>query len=163
MSEVVTRAEIRNWTRVLFAAEPRLTPWRQLLRLQICPYENLLSCLPPGSDVLDIGCGAGLFLGLLCMRDANIQAKGIDSSRAAISCATRVAERMGLEGLTFQQTDRTDDWPQERYPVVSLIDTLHHVPDNSRELFFQKAASRVNCAGEQLRAALPLVPTQTLC
>jgi len=147
---VIDRAEIVKWTRTLFEDESSLTGWRQSLRVQICPFENLLNRVPAGADVLDIGCGGGLFLGLLSMRDPDIRAKGIDSSGSAIGCANRMAKRLERKGLTFQQSDRTNDWPQEKHNLVSLIDILHHLTGNQPEVFFKEAASRVAPGGWML-------------
>jgi hypothetical protein len=37
----------------------------QALRPLICPFDELLDLVPIGARMLDAGCGAGLFLGLL--------------------------------------------------------------------------------------------------
>src|SRR5262245_42208896 len=93
----VDRSEVIRRTRVLFQGEPGLSARRQWLRIQICPFEKLLQYVPAGSNLLDIGCGGGLFLGLLALGDSGMSATGVDNSPNAIACATRMAQKLHLD------------------------------------------------------------------
>ena len=147
MPGTLEKSDIRVRTRTLFADVRGLAAHRQWLRIQICPFEKLLPHVPAGSKLLDIGCGGGLFLGLLALGDPTLCATGVDSSSDAINCATRMAENLRLHGLKFYCAGNMDTWPTHQYTVVSLIDVLHHVSPADREAFFIEAAKRVTDGG----------------
>ncbi len=60
-----TPGEFSRIARELFCNAP--LPMRLLQRYRpcICPFESLVPDIQEGSSVLDVGCGCGLFLGLL--------------------------------------------------------------------------------------------------
>jgi cyclopropane fatty-acyl-phospholipid synthase-like methyltransferase len=144
------KSELLMRTRRLFAAERRVWAWRYWLRLQICPFEKLLVHVPDGSRLLDIGCGGGLFLGLLAMRDPTLQGTGVDSSSDAIACANRMAQQLGSEKISFLSAPNIDAWPKGQYDMVSMIDVLHHVAPEERRKFFLEAAKHVPKGGRLL-------------
>ena len=130
-------------------------PWllRNLMRFRIviCPFERLVPLVPPGSSVLDIGSGAGLFLALLAGSLPGVTATGFDSSRLAIETANQMAERarsVGLEAkLRFFHLDAAANWPVGRYDVVSLIDVMHHVPVDLQGVVFRRAVDVLEPGG----------------
>lgn len=120
-------------------------------RIRICPFERLISHVAPGASVLDIGCGAGLFLALLAGTVPEIAGVGFDSSVPAIDTAVKMAEKAKLSGLRadlrFIRLDVAEAWPRGLFDVVSLIDVLHHVPPASQKDVFQKATQKVKPGG----------------
>jgi 2-polyprenyl-3-methyl-5-hydroxy-6-metoxy-1,4-benzoquinol methylase len=147
MPRILDKSDIRVRTRTLFADVRGLAAHRQWLRIQICPFEKLLPHVPVGSTLLDIGCGGGLFLGLLALGDPTLNATGVDASSDAINCAISMANKLRLSGLKFYCAHSIETWPAERYTVVSLIDVLHHILPTDRETFFNEAAKRVARGG----------------
>jgi 2-polyprenyl-3-methyl-5-hydroxy-6-metoxy-1,4-benzoquinol methylase len=133
----------------------RQGPWlmRKLMhyRIRICPFGQLLAAVPPYSTVLDVGCGAGLFLALLAGTVEDIQGVGFDSSGVAIATARYMEQRvreLGLRAqLRFERLDATDPWPEGTFDIVSLVDVLHHVPRNAQKTVFETAVSKVNPGG----------------
>jgi 2-polyprenyl-3-methyl-5-hydroxy-6-metoxy-1,4-benzoquinol methylase len=101
----------------------------QELRPFICPFVEILPLVPQGSTLLDAGCGAGLFLGLLADTGRIRQGAGFDSSNEAITLAKHMATNLPKEvAVDIKQIDATAPWPDQSYDVVSLIDVMHHVP-----------------------------------
>jgi protein-L-isoaspartate O-methyltransferase len=49
----------------LYVGGPYLMRKMMHYRIRICPFECLVPHIPPRASVLDVGCGAGLFLALL--------------------------------------------------------------------------------------------------
>ena len=133
--------------RELFDGGPLLLRKMQHFRPRICPFHELLPIVPTGSRVMDVGCGSGIFLGLLHYFGFQIQGFGFDASRVAIDCASSMAERHGGGHLRFAHVRKEDPWPDGQFDVVSLLDVLHHIPVQHQESAFQAAAARVRPGG----------------
>jgi 2-polyprenyl-3-methyl-5-hydroxy-6-metoxy-1,4-benzoquinol methylase len=119
----------------------------QHLRPHICPFHELLPLVPHGASVMDIGCGSGLFLGLLQYYGFGIRGFGIDASHFAIDCANAMARRNGGGHLHFEHVRKDDPWPEGQFDVVSMIDVLHHIPVEHQEGAFRAAVGRVSPGG----------------
>lgn len=118
----------------------------QRYRPFICPFEVLIPEVPSGASVLDIGCGAGLFLGLLTAAGSEPRGIGFDVSPHGI----KLAQAMSVAGkarLTFQQLDVEAAWPAGEFDVVALIDVLHHVAPNAQEACVRRACTAVKPGG----------------
>jgi 2-polyprenyl-3-methyl-5-hydroxy-6-metoxy-1,4-benzoquinol methylase len=131
----------------LFEDGPWLLRTMQHYRPYICPFHELLPFVPAESTVLDVGCGSGLFLGLLHHFNFRIQGFGFDASRVAIECARRMAQRHGNGCLRFDHVHKDDSWPAGQFDVVSILDVLHHIPVDHQESAFRTAASAVRPGG----------------
>jgi 2-polyprenyl-3-methyl-5-hydroxy-6-metoxy-1,4-benzoquinol methylase len=119
----------------------------QHLRPEICPFHELLPLTPHGASVMDIGCGSGLFLGLLRYFGFGITGFGFDASPLAIECANLMARQHGGGNLRFEHIRKADPWPEGQFDVVSMIDVLHHIPVDHQESAFRAAAARVSPGG----------------
>ena len=104
--------------------------------------------IPAGASVLDVGCGAGLFL-LLLGRQAHIRdGLGFDVSVPAVEAAQRAAETSGLaETLTFQVRSIEEGMPEGHWNVVTSVDVLHHVPVSQQRSFVESLCERVPRGG----------------
>lgn len=143
-----TAAKLSNRAKRLYTGERALSVQMQVLRPFICPFEEILPLVPEGASVLDAGCGAGLFLGLLADTGRISRGLGFDSSRAAISLAQHMANNLAAAAtLDIQQIDATAPWPDGTYDVVSLIDVLHHVPLEHHSSVLGRATGCVRIGG----------------
>lgn len=86
--------------------------------------------IPPGSSVLDVGCGAsGLVAWLL---EAGVDARGVDTSAPTIEAARRFFSRRGLEPERVFVGDTRDLVARgEQVDVVTCMDCLEHVADDA--------------------------------
>lgn len=133
--------------RRLFDDGPGLMQTMQHLRPYICPFHDLIPLVPDGSAVMDVGCGSGLFLGLLHRFEKGILGFGFDTSSMAIDTATRMAQHHGAGRLRFDLVRKEDPWPVGEFDVVSMLDVLHHIPVEQQEAAFRAAASSVRPGG----------------
>jgi 2-polyprenyl-3-methyl-5-hydroxy-6-metoxy-1,4-benzoquinol methylase len=98
--------------------------------------------------MLDIGCGAGLFLGLVGCSRPNVTAIGFDSDALAIDAASGMALEHFPDGLIrFEHRSVGDPWPEGLFDVVSMIDVLHHIPPASQREAIAEAFAHVAPGG----------------
>ena len=111
--------------------------------------------MPRDATIFDIGCGSGLFLSLLLARGQSIKGIGCEPNRQAIASAQKASKRL-LDRVDREQNPMTvdfiesttpQDWPQDTFSVVSLIDVMHHIPPQQQQAFFEAAVRRVRRGG----------------
>jgi 2-polyprenyl-3-methyl-5-hydroxy-6-metoxy-1,4-benzoquinol methylase len=121
----------------------------QHYRPYISPFGLLVHAVPPGSRVLDIGCGGGLFLGLLAQGGRILRGRGIDTSASAIAIAQVM--RAGLPAgadVQFEARSASLPLPDEGYDVVTLLDVMHHIPRALQRTVLEQALARVEPGGQ---------------
>lgn len=138
--------EILRAARDCFPEGPLLRRLAQQYRPLICPFDELVAHVPRNAAVLDIGCGDGLFLGLLVRLGVNVTGIGFDANAAAISNARAMANRFAAN-IRFLHLDARAAWPQGEFDVVSLIDVVHHVRPSEQRSVLRMAASKVKAGG----------------
>jgi 2-polyprenyl-3-methyl-5-hydroxy-6-metoxy-1,4-benzoquinol methylase len=118
-----------------------------------------------GASVLDAGCGAGLFLGLLADTGQIYSGFGFDSSNDAVAFARQMTKKLsGSARVEVRQIDATAPWPADTYDVVSLIDVLHHVPPAFHTTVLNRAVGCVKVGGLFLYKDMATRPKwQALC
>ena len=150
MNTSITKKTVREIVDSLYRDEKNLSGFIQRLRPRICPFDVLLSLVPHGSRVLDIGCGSGLWAGLLIQTGQASFVHGFDASQKAIDVAQRMRERLPedhRERLFFEYRSVMDDLPEESFDVVTMIDVLHHIPPKAQEGVIHDALIRVKSGG----------------
>lgn len=140
-----TASEISGIARRICRDQPGAGRLLQIYRPYICPFEDLLAHVPEGADVLDIGCGGGLFLGLVAETARPGRAVGFDSNRAAIETAKKL--RVARGSPEFLHLDVAAPWPEGRFDVVSMIDVMHHIPPAAQGGIFDLVVSRLQPGG----------------
>jgi 2-polyprenyl-3-methyl-5-hydroxy-6-metoxy-1,4-benzoquinol methylase len=124
----------------------------------ICPFHLLIEHVPKNSNILDIGCGNGVFLALLAHNHQLATAIGFDASPTAIDNANRMRQRLPQQQLSFLKIDVTQPWPPGEFSVVSMIDVLHHIPPTDQEQFIRRAAQKVAPGGRFIYKDIPTRP-----
>jgi 2-polyprenyl-3-methyl-5-hydroxy-6-metoxy-1,4-benzoquinol methylase len=137
--------------RRVFTDGPLLQRVLQHHRHRIAPIARCIELIPPDSDVLDIGCGGGLFLACLAATGRIARGHGIDSSASAIATANAAAQRLRASGtaaqLTFEHRSVEAGLPDRRYEAVAMIDVMHHIPPAAQQQAFADALARVQPGG----------------
>ena len=115
--------------RKLYAAAAPGMRWRQSLRPFLAPLGEVLEATPARSRIMDVGCGGGLYLLTLAASGRITDGFGFDASGQAIAAAHAASKDSGLAGvLRFEHRDVEAGIPDGHWPIVSLIDVLHHIP-----------------------------------
>lgn len=113
----------------------------------ICPFDKLIEQVPVGSRVLDIGCGAGLFLGLLATIGRIPEGVGFDANPSAVAAARKMSLKLASGRLDFLVLGIDDAWPDGPFDIVSLIDVMHHVPKSMRFDLLRSAVEHLGPSG----------------
>jgi 2-polyprenyl-3-methyl-5-hydroxy-6-metoxy-1,4-benzoquinol methylase len=146
--------ELTSLAKRLYVEGPYLMRKMVHYRTHICPFERLLPHVEPRASVLDVGCGAGLFLALLAGALIEVTGIGFDSSRSAVDVALRMRREVKSLGLgadlNFVVLDVAAPWPAGLFDVVSLVDVMHHVPPGRQKSVLERAASKVKPGGTLL-------------
>ncbi len=100
----------------------QLRPW-------ICPFEEVLTRIPPKTgNLLDVGCGIGLASALTAGSGLAARIVGFDTSARVIATARTALASMPLRCRPELYALPVDQWPDGTFDVVLCIDVLHHVP-----------------------------------
>jgi SAM-dependent methyltransferase len=81
-------------------------------------------------DILDAGCGGGVFSMELAKRHPEAQVIGVELEPALVDRANEMARRAGIHNLRFQQGDVTRLDFDEAFDLVVSVDNLEHVEDD---------------------------------
>lgn len=144
----MTATEVAGLARELYRDSKPGIKYKQGYRPYICPFHVLVDYIPRGASILDVGCGAGLFI-LLMARLGRIQsAVGFDADGSAIHAAQDAAAKLlDRAPIHFEQQSAHDRWPKGQFDIVSIIDVMHHVPPERQPDLIAAAAEHLNEGG----------------
>ena len=124
--------------------------------------EEVATEVPPGSNVLEIGCGTGELARILVTRGCTVF--GFDLSESMISTAQRRIEMQGLEqkvSVCQMGVESMDTLPECGYDVVVSTLVFSELTDDERR-FVLEQARRVLRDGGRLVIADEVVPRSTM-
>jgi 2-polyprenyl-3-methyl-5-hydroxy-6-metoxy-1,4-benzoquinol methylase len=143
----------------LYRDAPPLARTLACWRPYICPFGTIVALVPEGSRIFDIGCGSGLFLGLLAATGRIESGLGVDVRGAAIETAHTMSRQLpDGHHIEFQQRAAEASWPNERFNVVSFIDVMHHLPRGVQQDVFARAAGCIQSGGIMIYKDIAPVP-----
>jgi 2-polyprenyl-3-methyl-5-hydroxy-6-metoxy-1,4-benzoquinol methylase len=148
----ITRvAQLSEIARAMYTEGPLILRTLQYWRPYVCPFDRLVGHVPEGSNVLDIGCGAGLLFALMAGLRYDFIGVGFDVSQSAIDLAKSMAKRVVAPAsraqLFFERLDIGAAWPSGSFDVVFLVDVLHHVKPECQRAFLGRVISKVKQGG----------------
>lgn len=90
---------------------------------------------PPGSEVLEAGCGVGAQTVILARNSPEVRFTAVDIAEASLGKAQALLEREGLRNAKFQQADIFAlPYEKDRFDHVFVCFVLEHVPDPVKAL-----------------------------
>jgi cyclopropane fatty-acyl-phospholipid synthase-like methyltransferase len=89
--------------------------------------------LPPAGEVLDLGCGFGLFSLYYASIAPRRFIRGLDLSARRIAMARRAAERLEITNVSYRLGDAREVTGHGEFAAAYMLDIVHHVPETSVE------------------------------
>jgi len=116
------------------------------LRPLIIPFEIVEKHVPKKGNIVDIGCGFGIFANYLALQSSNRNVIGIDYNEKRISTAK--INYCSSPNLNFFCGDITNtELPNT--DVITAIDVLHHIPtEDLQDKFLKTCYSALNNNGK---------------
>ena len=113
-------------------------------RWLVSPIDAVEAAMPARGRVYDIGCGAGLLSNLAALRSGERQVIGMDLSEEKVAIAKRsVGNR---HNIVFEKADVLKA-ALVRPDVVSICDTLHHIPSEAQESLLKYVYESLGAGG----------------
>lgn len=115
-------------------------------RPYIAPFERVLARIPPGSEVLDVGCGVGMLSTLAAATGLASRVHGFDTSAKAIARGNAATLPVPAGPVHLERL-AADEWPEGEFDVVLCVDVLHHVPPAAQAEFIARVCRSVRPGG----------------
>lgn len=109
--------------------------------------EEIGQYLPEGGEILDLGCGFGLFSLYFAMLAPRREITGIDIDTRRIGYARRSAAALGLTNASYEACDVLEWHAGRRFDAVYMLDLVHHLPAERVPGFLAAAAALLKPLG----------------
>jgi 2-polyprenyl-3-methyl-5-hydroxy-6-metoxy-1,4-benzoquinol methylase len=109
----------------------RLYCWGRFGILRQRFLDEIGQYLPASGEVLDIGCGFGLFSLYYASTAPARFLRGLDVDARRVSVARRAAARLGVENVAYAVSDARDFKADGEIAAAYMLDIVHHVPPDT--------------------------------
>lgn len=142
------RQDLSRFLYDLYDYEPGLLRRLISARPYVCPFDHIEKHVPQDAQVLDVGCGNGALLAILLASGRIAGGVGCDVNDAALASARTAADRTGRGAcVAFRKIAGFDELPDASFDVVTMVDVLHHVPEDGRARAVDQSLRRVAPGG----------------
>lgn len=93
--------------------------------------EEIGQYLPRSGDVLDLGCGFGLFSLFYAITKPGLRIQAVDLDVKRVAAARESAARLGLTNVRYDASDATKWKTRQEFDAIYMLDLLHHLPQAS--------------------------------
>jgi 2-polyprenyl-6-hydroxyphenyl methylase/3-demethylubiquinone-9 3-methyltransferase len=108
----------------------------ELIRKLTCNFEEIEKYIPKKGNVIDIGCGHGIFSKMLSEKSSHRKVLGIDPSPEKIKRAKK--NTTGIKNLQFKNTYL--DNINIKFDTAVVIDIIYLLPMKEKEVFLKNIA-----------------------
>lgn len=106
--------------------------------------------LPERGDVLDVGCGFGLFALAFAIQHQGIKIQGFDLNARRIRMAQNASKKLGIENVNFECDDATQHVFERPFDAAYMLDIVHHIPPEAVEPLLTRMYAKLKEDGGQL-------------
>jgi len=126
-----------------------------LLKFRMCPILRIEAYVPARGDVLDLGCGNGLFAATLKLGSADRKVIGIDLDARKIAAARRSLGE--LHDADFHLGNIVSV-PYPKAGACTIIDVLYLLPVEAQNAILKKCAGALPSGGTLILKEMDLAP-----
>ena len=135
----------------LFSEAPLAMRLHVQARWRTCPLTEIAARVPTHGEVLDIGCGHGLFASYLALDAPDRRVVGVDLDERKLvdgaSVVERVQQRGGSLELAVAPGGAVPDGP---WDAITIVDVLYLLPADAQRDLLERAAARLAPGGRLL-------------
>jgi SAM-dependent methyltransferase len=111
----------------------RAYSWGRFMILRQRFLDEIGQYLPAEGEILDIGCGFGLFSLYYAQLLPAVRFRGLDLDARRIAIATAAGRRLGLENARYTVGDARAYRADGECAAAYMLDIVHHVPPDTVE------------------------------
>lgn len=153
---------IRRIIRAYDAPIVRAYCWARFWILRQRFLDEIGQYLPPSGQVLDVGCGFGLFALHFATQNPDIRIQGFDLSERRVDMARRAAERLGVTNVEFHVADAAAFRFDSPISGAYMLDLVHHIPVGSVTPLIEMIAANLVPGGRLLVKDIERSPSYKL-
>jgi len=126
--------------------------------------EEIEQYLPSQGDILDLGCGFGLFALYIAARKPNARVIGLDVNARRLQIARDAAAKLGIANVEFLHHDLRDWRPThaKRIAGAYALDVFHHVPVENGNRLLSDLFEHLEAGGRFLLKDIDTTPRAML-
>ena len=123
------------------------------IRWWICPFDRVLKSVPEAGALLDVGCGAGLWLTYLALHRPGLTLEGLepDPRKLALAATSDAASPTLHQGTAV-------DLPEGPFDCITIFDVLYLLPHAEKFAVLEKCWSALAPGGSLLVKELDTTP-----
>lgn len=124
--------------------------------------EEIEQYLPNEGDILDLGCGFGLFALYMALRKPRAQVIGLDVDAKRLQIAQDAAKKLDIRNVTFVHQDLRGWQPAQKIAGAYALDVFHHVPVENGNRLLRDLYSHIEPDGRFLLKDIDTTPRAML-
>jgi 2-polyprenyl-3-methyl-5-hydroxy-6-metoxy-1,4-benzoquinol methylase len=140
-------ADVGRRARALYADESLMNRLHVLGRWRSCPFPALEARVPDDGDILDIGCGFGLFSAYLALSSSGRRVTGIDIDERKIGLARRAAAHADPSHTSLSFEVAGPELPAGPFDAVTIVDVLYLLGPEAGGALLDRAVTRLAPGG----------------
>lgn len=117
----------------------------EYIRKLVCPFDQIETFVPKKGEILDVGCGHGIFSKILIETSSQRKVLGIDPSVEKIKQAIRINGH--IKNLKFLKSE-IEKINNQKFDCICIIDVLYLIPPFKKIKILKKAKSLLKKNGE---------------
>jgi ubiquinone/menaquinone biosynthesis C-methylase UbiE len=132
-----------------YKSAPLSTRFFLTARWKLTPYSRMAAHLPTQGEILDLGCGHGLFALAAALHSPSRKVLGIDHDTKRIELAhTAVADLSNIQVRTGSMLQISEE--KNNFSGISMIDVMHYFEPQAQETLIKKAYELLPPGGKLL-------------
>lgn len=139
----MSHEHIEEIIRVYDAGIIRTYCWIRFKIMHLRFLEEIGQYFPTSGNILDIGCGFGLFSLYYAKKFPQLHVSGIDINKKRIRIAQRTAQKLRLTNVDYSAENVTSYAYENDLNCVYMLDIIHHIPRKAVRPLMEKIYSRL--------------------